>query len=100
MQIVFKTREGRAKQVEKLVSKTLRKALPGVPLKSFTVRPIFPGVATGQRSRLFTVDLPDQLSEQKITQLVESLRKEDALEYAEVPAPKRPLKGNVSKEVE
>lgn len=96
MQIVFKAREGRAKQAEKLVSKTLRKALPGVPLNSVTVRPIFPGVATGQRSRLFTIDLPDQLSEQKMTQLVESLRKEDALEYAEIPAAKRPLKGSLS----
>jgi hypothetical protein len=96
MQIVFKAREGRAKQAEKLVSKTLRKALPEMALKGVTVRPIFPAVATGQRSRLFTVDLPDQLSEQKIAQLVESLRKEDALEYAEVPAAKRPLKGSAS----
>jgi hypothetical protein len=100
MQIVFKARAGRAKQVEKLVGKTLRKALPGVPLESVTIRPIFPDVATGQRSRLFTVDLPDQLPQQKITQLVESLRKEDALEYAEIPAAKRPLKGSVSEEVE
>jgi hypothetical protein len=99
MQIVFKARQGRAKQVEKLVSKTFKKALPEVPLKSVTVRQIFPGVTTGQRSRLFTVDVPDQLSEQKITHLVESLRKEDALEYAEIPAAKRPLKGSVSEKL-
>ena len=96
MQIVFKAREGRVKQVEKLVGKKLRKALPGTPLKDVTVRPVFPDVTTGQRSRLFTIDLPDQLPEQKITQLVESLREEDALEYAEIPAAKRPLKGSVS----
>jgi hypothetical protein len=91
MQIVFKARAGRAKQAEKLVGETLKKTLPGESLENITIRPIFPGVATGQRARLFAVDLPDQLSQQNITKLMESLRNEEALEYAEIPAAKRPL---------
>jgi len=97
MQIIFKVKEGRAGEVEELVTKSISKALPGFPANDVTVRQVFPGVTTGQRSRLFTVDLPDRLPDQKIDEVIESLRNEDALEYAEVPAPKQPMEDSAAR---
>lgn len=91
MQVIFKAREGRAKDAAKAVAKKLGAILSERAAEGVKVRQVFPGLTSGQRARLFTVDLPDDLSEQEVRAAVEGLRDDEALEYAELPAPKSPM---------
>ncbi|MGH8503177.1 MAG: hypothetical protein ACREVE_12035 [Gammaproteobacteria bacterium] len=91
MQIICKVKEGRVAEAEKLVTDSISQVLSASVVGQVTVKQVFPGVTTGQRARLFTVNLPDQLSDHKLRVVMESLRSEDALEYAELPAEKQPM---------
>lgn len=91
MQIICKVREGCVGEAEKLVTDSIRQVLPASVVSQVTVKQVFPGVTTGQRARLFTVNLPDPLPDQDLRGVMESLRSGDALEYAELPAEKQAL---------
>jgi hypothetical protein len=56
-----------------------------------SVRRVFPGQVRGNRARLFTVNLPDDLSEKEVGRVIAVLREQAALEYAEITAAKKPL---------
>lgn len=91
MQIVFKVRENSVEQAEQVAKGVVRRLLPESAMADVSVRQLFPGLAAGQRARLYILELPERLSDQKINEVVESLRESDKLEYAEIPAAKRPV---------
>jgi hypothetical protein len=90
MQIIYKVKEGKVGEAKKIARKRIDEVLPE-PSEEVSVRQVFPGLTTGQRARLFTIDLPSQLPDDNVTELIELLRKEDGIEYAERPATKRPM---------
>ena len=55
------------------------------------VSKVFPQQTTGNRARLYTVHLPDDLPTKDVNRVVERLSSQEALEYAEIPAAKRPM---------
>lgn len=91
MQIVFKMREGFNEQAEPLAKSAVKDLLPPSDMKDVSVRQLFPGLDKGQRARLFILEVRDGLLDQKIAEAVRSLRSNDAVEYAEIPAARRPL---------
>lgn len=97
MQIIYKVKENRVEEAEEIALKNLEQVLPESAAKEVSVRQVFPGLTTGQRARLFCIDLPVQLSDDKISKLVALLREEDGIEYAELPAAKQPMTGDASK---
>lgn len=90
MQIVFKVREGQAEQGEEAAKSAAKSHLPDA-MKDVSVRQLFPGLTTGQRARLFILELPEGVPDGKIKEVVSSLHKDEAIEYAEIPASKRPM---------
>jgi hypothetical protein len=59
--------------------------------KQAVVSKVFPNQTSGHRARLYTVELPDDLPVKDLNRIVERLSRQEALEYAELPADKRPL---------
>ena len=54
------------------------------------VRPLFPDVVSGRRAAMFIVDVPDGAPSALLASLIETLRCDDAVEYAALPADRRP----------
>jgi hypothetical protein len=90
MQIVYKIKEGRIEEAKKIVAGSVAAVLEE-HAREASVEQVFPGLTTGRRARLFTIDLPDHIPAPKLRELIEALRGEDAVEYAELPAEKKPL---------
>jgi hypothetical protein len=55
-----------------------------------TVSRVFPEVAKGGRAGLFTIDLPDDVDEERVATLLRTLREDNNLEYAQTPARRDP----------
>ncbi len=97
MQIIYKVRENRVEEAEEIAVKNLEQVLTESAAKEVSVRQVFPGLTSGQRARLFSINLPLQLSDDKLSELVTLLREEEGVEYAEIPAAKQPMNSDVSK---
>jgi hypothetical protein len=89
VQIVGKLKKGQFGAVEKRVADCIRDAHRS-RTDAVRVTPVFPNVATGSRAGLFTIDLPDDLPAPVLDAVMQSLRRDESVEYAELPAPKRP----------
>jgi hypothetical protein len=87
VQIAVKAAEGRVKDASNVVRRVVRRALPDAPV---AVRQLFPEAATGQRARLFVVEIPDDRSPADVQKLVDALNGDAAIEYASMPSPKSP----------
>jgi hypothetical protein len=91
-------KENRVKDAEEIALKNIEQVLPESIAEEILVRQVFPGLITGQRARLFSINLSSvQVSDDKISQLVARLCEEDGIEYAELPSPKQPMMRDVSK---
>jgi hypothetical protein len=97
MHIIYKVKENRVKEAEEIALKNIEQVLPESAAQEVSVEQVFPGLTKGQRARLFSINLPVQLSDDELSQLVERLREEDGIEYAELPAPRLPMTNDVSK---
>lgn len=91
MQIIFKVREGCTDEAEPVAKRAVSEIITQSGMKDVEVRQLFPGLTAGQRARLFILEVADGLSDQKIAEAIEALRNSEAVEYAELPAQKRPL---------
>lgn len=91
MQIIFKAKEEQLDEAAEIVAQSVSELLPAGAMAGVTIRRVFPGLAGGQRARLFSLNLPDDLPEQKVAEVVDALSQEEALEYATIPAPKKAL---------
>ena len=88
MQIVGKVLDGAYDAVGKTIAKSIRERHPATGPIEVTVTPVFPGLKTGRRAGMFTIDLPDHLPAAIVASVMETLRGEIAVEYAELPSQK------------
>jgi hypothetical protein len=91
MQIVVKVVSDHVADAPALVARRVAEHLPAHTGGKVDVSELFPGLTRGRRAGLVTVRLPHGLSEAEVDRLVEDLQREDAVEYAELPAPKHPV---------
>jgi hypothetical protein len=87
VQIIVKVRADRTEQAEERLSQ----AVPAPVRGRASVSRVFPARSAGDRARLYSIDLPPDLSADAVQSLVEALRADPDLEYANLPAPRRPL---------
>jgi hypothetical protein len=90
MQIVVKAAKDQDQDPLDVITRSVAETL-GHTDKQAVVSKVFPEQTLGNRARLYTVELPDNLPPQDLNRIVERLSSQDAFEYAEVPAAKRPL---------
>jgi len=90
VQIVGKVRNTTFAAVRETIAERVQRSLPDTVASHVVVRPLFPGVASGRRAAMFIVDVPDDASSTLLGSLIDTLRCDDAVEYAELPADRRP----------
>ncbi|MFL6200271.1 MAG: hypothetical protein ACJ76J_13910 [Thermoanaerobaculia bacterium] len=90
MQIVVKAAKNQDKDPLDVITSSVAETL-GSRDKQAVVSKVFPAQTTGHRARLYTVELPDDLPAKDLNRVVERLSRQEAFEYAELPAAKRPL---------
>ena len=91
MQIVFKVREGCLEAARKTVEDDVAGLLPPLARRELTLRPMFPGVTSGRRRGMCVLELPDDLPAERLERVLSTLRSDEAIEYAELPARKGPV---------
>lgn len=90
MQIVVKAAKNQDKDPLDVIARSVAETLGGWNRQA-VISKVFPEQASGHRARLYTVELPDDLPANDVNRVVRRLADQEALEYAEVPAAKRPL---------
>lgn len=89
MQIVVKAAKDLKRDPLEIIAQNIAETL-GRQDKA-VVSKVFPNQATGNRSRLYTVHLSDDLPEKDVNRVVERLSSQEALEFAEIPTPRLPM---------
>lgn len=89
MQIVVKAAKNQDRDAFDVISRSVAESLGH--REQAVVSKVFPEQTSGHRARLYTVELPDDLPAQDLNRVVEQLSGQEAFEYAEIPAAKRPL---------
>lgn len=90
MQIVVKAVKNLDQDPVEVITRNVAETLGDRDEKP-VVSKVFPDQTTGNRGRLYMVHLPDGLPDQDVDRVVESLSNQDSVEYAEVPAARRPM---------
>jgi hypothetical protein len=90
MQIVVKAAKDLKRDPLEIITQNVAETL-GERQDKAVVSKVFPDQATGNRSRLYTVHLPDDLPEKDVNRVVERLSSQEALEFAGIPAPRLPM---------
>jgi hypothetical protein len=90
MQIVVKAAKDSDQDPLEIITRNVAETL-GDQEEKAVVSKVFPDQTSGNRARLYTVHLPDYLPAKDVSRVVERLSSQEALEYAEVPAPRRPM---------
>jgi len=90
-QIIVKAKPGFVQYAAKAIRQDVFDILADRPSTPIEVTKVFPNQEQGNRARLFAVHLPDGLSDQDITKILEYLRTQEELEYAESPSPRKPM---------
>jgi hypothetical protein len=93
MQIVVKTSDTGAEDPRPLIRRWVLNAAPKLDKneKDIDVSKVFPAVTSGNRARMYTINLPEHVSDQEVGHIVETLKNQSELEYAQLAAPKHPL---------
>jgi hypothetical protein len=91
VQIIGKAKDASFEALQQTITSRLRESLPESIVASVVVKPVFPGLTSGRRAGMFTVDLPDSVSAKVVDSIIDSLRRDAAVEYAQLPAEKRPM---------
>jgi hypothetical protein len=89
MQITVKVRPGPDAKPAALVRQTLASCHPDVGRGS-KVEEVFPGLTSGRRAGMVTIDLPKGLSDEASQAVLRALRDHDDIEYAEPASPRGP----------
>ena len=90
MQIVVKAAKNSEQDPVEVITQNVAETLGDRDEKP-VVSKVFPEQTTGNRGRLYMVHLPDDLPDQDVSRVVEGLSRQESLEYAEIPAAKRPM---------
>lgn len=88
MQITVKVNTARAKSAARVVRECLKSASPQVA-ETANVEEVFPGVTSGRRAGMVTVNLPQKLSNDDVEAVLSALQSDEAIEYAEHAAPRK-----------
>jgi hypothetical protein len=91
VEIIVKATPDRADGIEQAVAQRVGEALGNAA--RVTVSRLFPHVKSGHRARMLVVRLPDGLSSGEVNSILERLRAAEGVEYAEPPAPRKPMRG-------
>jgi hypothetical protein len=84
MQITVKVKPQSKKKPAAVVRDYVKAATAGAKVEE-----VFPGVESGRRAGLVTVNLPTAMSHQQSEALLKKLRAQDDIEYAEPAAPRK-----------
>jgi hypothetical protein len=90
MQIVVKAKPQFADRAAALAEGVLRSVFGGVGVP-IGIQPVFPNARHGDRARMFAATLPDEVGTERLTAARDALASSGHFEYAEMPAPRRPL---------
>jgi len=88
--IVMKVAKSQIPQAVELVTDLLHQVLPEAEAKRASVERVFPDVAAGRRAGMLVVSLDDGMSSFSVDKLLDSLRRCEAVEYAQPAAPRTP----------
>lgn len=91
MQITVKVNPRRGKDAAAVVRECLKSARPEVA-EAAGVEEVFPGLRSGRRAGMVTVNLPQRLSHDQVKAVITALQSDDAIEYAEASAPRKSRK--------
>ena len=87
MQITVKVKPRGARNAASVVRDRIKQVTPAA-----TVEEVFPGVQSGRRAGMVTVNLPKGLSDDDSETVLRTLRDDDDIEYAEPAAPRKARK--------
>jgi hypothetical protein len=88
--IVVKAAKDQTEDPREIITRSVAETL-GDTKRRAVISKVFPEQTTGNRARLYMVRLPDDLPTKDLNRVVEQLSSQEAFEYAELPAAKRPL---------
>lgn len=91
MQITVKARRDGRVDIVALVRRYVEMVVPRDVLDKIMVKRLFPEATTGNRAWMYTITMPDQLQDDAIMRLLNTLQSEQAIEYAEVPVRRDPM---------
>lgn len=80
-----------ARGAEAALTLAVKTTLTRLGLRARGPTKVFPEVTHGNRARLFTLDVEDATPRDRVRALLEALRSDPSVEYAEKPSPKRPV---------
>ena len=84
MQIVGKVRSPSFAAVRETIAACVQRSVPDAVAPRVVVRPLFPDAASGRRAAMFIVDVPDDAAPAILDGVIDALRCDDAVEYAQV----------------
>jgi hypothetical protein len=90
VQIVVKTTHGDDEDLAPMIRSMIAAVSPGTD-EAIQVAKVFPQATTGNRSRMYAVNLPESVSREQAGNIAKELAHHQELEYAEIAAEKRPL---------
>jgi len=90
MDIVMRVTKSQIPRAVKLVTDLLRQVLSEAEAKRASVERVFPDVAAGRRAGMVVVSLDDRMSSRSIDKVLDSLRRSEAVEYAQPAVPRTP----------
>jgi hypothetical protein len=88
MEITVKATPEHVQDAPRAIRDAVREVVDGVAAR---VERVFPQASTGNRSRMFILNLPDELSSDQVRRLIDRLERQDAVEYASLPEPRRAI---------
>lgn len=87
MQITVKVNPHRGKEPAAVVRDRLKELRPEIGQKA-PVEEVFPGLQTGNRAGMVTVQLPQELPDEDVDAILDGLREDKDVEYAEPAIPR------------
>ena len=91
MAIVVKLDSDHVDGAEQRIRDRVSGALPARARGGVHVERLFPGQREGNRARMFSVDLPADLTEREVRAVIDAVEADEGVEYASVPAAKHPI---------
>jgi hypothetical protein len=89
MDIVMKVAKSEIAKAVELVTDLLRGVLSENEIKLASVERVFPDAVAGRRAGMLVVSLDDGMPSRSVEKVLDSLRRSDAVEYAQPATPRK-----------
>lgn len=83
MQLVVKVAADHIPEGAEAILRAVAQCFDAEVTRRTSVRAVFPELSRGRRAGLFTIDLPDEVSSEQVQPLLDTLKGDRRLEYAE-----------------